>query len=339
MDRARYFDKKEGYRMRLLSDFPRVSLGCFPTPLVALPNLSRMFGKRLYLKRDDMTGVGFGGNKVRKLEFLLADAQNKGASIVMTTGGAQSNHAMLTAACCGRLGMQAVLLLKDRGVSQEVGNVYLDHLLGAEVVFVDTDDYRVIYEEMARRKTAYAAEGKVAYEIPLGGSNALGALGYVECFRETMAQCKALGIHPDRMVSAVGSGGTYAGLCAGADLYAPDVKVTGVAVDSEPFAQICTQLKAEISGLLELEHPLNGNNVELFDNVGAGYGIPGQEEKEAVELMAREEGIFLDPVYTGKAFSLLLRKLGAGEFQEDETIVFLHSGGAGGLFAIPFPGK
>ena len=141
------------------------------------------------------------------------------------------------------------------------------------------------------------------------------------------------------MVSAVGSGGTYAGLCAGADLYAPDVKVTGVAVDSEPFAQICTQLKAEISGLLELEHPLNGNNVELFDNVGAGYGIPGQEEKEAVELMAREEGIFLDPVYTGKAFSLLLRKLRAGEFQEDETIVFLHSGGAGGLFAIPFPGK
>src|SRR5699024_6130398 len=114
-----------------------------------------------------------------------------------------------------------------------------------------------------------------------GGSNALGALGYVECFRETMAQCKALGIYPDRMVSAVGSGGTYAGLCAGADLYAPDVKVTGVAVDSEPFAQICTQLKAEISGLLELEHPLNGNNVELFDNVGAGYGIPGQEEKEA----------------------------------------------------------
>lgn len=323
--------------MRLLTDFPRVNLGCFPTPLVRLDNLSRMFGKEIYCKRDDLSGVGLGGNKVRKLEFLLADAQMKGAQVVMTTGGAQSNHAMLTAACCNRLGLEAQLLLKRRGVSDPVGNVYLDGLLGAKVEFFDTDGYGDIYAEMARRKTALEAEGKRAYEIPVGGSTALGALGYVECFRETMVQCAHLGIRPSRIVSAVGSGGTYAGLCAGADLYAPDVKVTGVAVDSDPFDRICAQLKLEISGLLELERPLTADNIELYDNVGPGYGIPGPGERETLELVARTEGIFLDPVYTGKAFSLLLQKLRAGAWAGDETIVFLHSGGAGGLFAIDLP--
>lgn len=323
--------------MRLLTDFPRVNLGCFPTPLVRLDNLSRMFGKEIYCKRDDLSGVGLGGNKVRKLEFLLADAQMKGAQVVMTTGGAQSNHAMLTAACCNRLGLEAQLLLKRRGVSDPVGNVYLDGLLGAKVDFFDTDGYSDIYAEMARRKTALEAEGKRAYEIPVGGSTALGALGYVECFRETMVQCAHLGIRPGRIVSAVGSGGTYAGLCAGADLYAPDVKVTGVAVDSDPFDRICAQLKLEIGGLLELERPLTADNIELYDNVGPGYGIPGPGERETLELVARTEGIFLDPVYTGKAFSLLLQKLRAGAWAEDETIVFLHSGGAGGLFAIDLP--
>lgn len=323
--------------MRLLSDFPQAPLGCFPTPLQRLSNLSELFGKELYIKRDDMTGVGLGGNKVRKLTFLLGDAQQKGATVVMTTGGAQSNHAMLTAACCNRLGMKAQLLLKRRGVSDPVGNVYLDGLLGAQVDFFDTDDYGVIYEEMSRRKTALAEAGEWAYEIPLGGSTALGALGYVECFRETLAQCAHLGIHPDRIVSAVGSGGTYAGLCVGADLFAPDVRVTGVAVDRAPFHQICAQLKAEIGGLLELEQPLGDDNLEIYDNAGLGYGIPGPAEREALELMARQEGIFLDPVYTGKAFSWLLAQLRSGALAEEQTIVFLHSGGAGGLFAIDLP--
>lgn len=323
--------------MRLLSDFPQAPLGCFPTPLQRLSNLSELFGKELYIKRDDMTGVGLGGNKVRKLAFLLGDAQQKGATVVMTTGGAQSNHAMLTAACCNRLGMKAQLLLKRRGVSDPVGNVYLDGLLGAQVDFFDTDDYGVIYEEMSRRKTALAEAGEWAYEIPLGGSTALGALGYVECFRETLAQCAHLGIHPDRIVSAVGSGGTYAGLCVGADLFAPDVRVTGVAVDRAPFHQICAQLKAEIGGLLELEQPLGDDNLEIYDNAGLGYGIPGPAEREALELMARQEGIFLDPVYTGKAFSWLLAQLRSGALAEEQTIVFLHSGGAGGLFAIDLP--
>lgn len=323
--------------MRLLSDFPRVKLGLLPTPLQKLENVSQEFGKNIYLKRDDMTGVSLGGNKVRKLEFLLADAKEKGADTVMTTGQAQSNHAMLTAACANKLGMQAILMLKKRGVTDPLGNQILNQVLGAQVEFYDTDQYADIYEEMARRKTELAAQGHMGYDIPCGGSNALGALGYVECFRETLEQCRFLGFTPDRMVGVVGSGGTYAGLCAGADLFAPQVKVTGMAVDNDPFEEICTQLKKEIGSLLETDQPLTGENIEIYYNAGAGYGIPGHEDGEAVRYLARKEGVILDPVYTGKAFSLFLKMLREGAFAEDENIVFLHSGGAGGLFAINLP--
>ena len=163
--------------MKQITDFPRVSLGILPTPLQKMENLSRVFGKNIYFKRDDLTGVSLGGNKVRKLEFLLADALEKGADTVMTTGGAQSNHAMLTAACCNKLGLKTILMLKKRGVSDMLGNQILNQILGAQVEFYDTDQYSDIYEEMARRKAALAKEGHIAYEIPVGGSTALGALG------------------------------------------------------------------------------------------------------------------------------------------------------------------
>lgn len=323
--------------MKQLSDFPRVSLGVLPTPLQKLENMSREFGKNIYMKRDDMTGVALGGNKVRKLEFLLADALEKDVDTVITTGQAQSNHAMLTAACANKLGMKTILMLKKRGVTELKGNQILNQVLNADVEFYDTDSYADIYEEMARRKTQLAGEGHVAYEIPVGGSTALGALGYVACFREIMEQCESLNIAPDRVVGVVGSGGTYAGLCAGADLYAPRVKVTGMAVDDDPFEQITAQLKLEIGALLELEQPLTADNIEIHYNCGAGYGIPGSEDGDAVRYLARTEGIILDPVYTGKGFSKFLKMLKNGDFDGDDTIVFLHSGGAGGLFAIDLP--
>lgn len=323
--------------MKSLNDFARVSLGLFPTPLQRLNNLSREFGKNIFIKRDDLCGVALGGNKVRKLEFLLADAQKQGADVVMTTGQAQSNHAMLTAACANRLGMRTILMLKKRGVTEPKGNQILNQILGAQVEFYDTDNYADIYEEMARRKKQLALEGHTAYEIPVGGSTALGALGYVACVKETLEQCDALDIVPDRMVGVVGSGGTYAGLCAGADLYAPNMNVTGIAVDNDPFEQITAQLKLEIGALLELDRPLTAENIEIHYNCGSGYGIPGPEDGAAVRYLARQEGIFLDPVYTGKAFSEFLRMLRADAFAEEETIIFLHSGGAGGLFAIDLP--
>ncbi len=323
--------------MRQIADFPRLRLGLLPTPLHRLDNLSRVFGKNIYLKRDDLTGVSFGGNKVRKLEFLLADALQKGADVIMTTGQAQSNHAMLTAACSNKLGLKTQLLLKKRGVTDHLGNQILNGLLGARVEFFDTDSYADIYDEMARRKIALAAQGHCAYEIPVGGSTALGALGYVCCFDEILSQCFDIGFHPDRVISVVGSGGTYAGLCAGADLYAPDVKVTGMAVDDDPFEQICAQLKKEIGGLLELDRVLGDGNIDIYYNCGAGYGIPGPEDGQTVRYLAGLEGVILDPVYTGKAFSLFLRMLRSGAFEEDENIVFLHSGGAGGVFAVDIP--
>lgn len=323
--------------MKQISDFPRVSLGIFPTPLVKLENISRDFRKEIYMKRDDMNGVSLGGNKVRKLEFLLAEAQKQGADTVLTTGQAQSNHAMLTAACADKLGMKAILMLKKRGVTACRGNQLLNQILGAQVEYYDTDSYADIYEEMARRRMQLEKEGHAAYEIPCGGSTALGAIGYVEGFRETMEQCAELGICPDRMISTVGSGGTYAGLCAGADLFAPQVKVTAMAVDNDPFEQITKQLKDEISSLLELDRPLSHENVEVYYNCGAGYGIPSEKDAEVIRYVARREGIMLDPVYTGKAFSLFLQMLNDGAFREDSTFVFLHSGGAGGLFAVDLP--
>lgn len=323
--------------MRLLTDFPRVNLGCFPTPLVRLDNLSRMFGKEIYCKRDDLSGVGLGGNKVRKLEFLLADAQMKGAQVVMTTGGAQSNHAMLTAACCNRLGLEAQLLLKRRGVSDPVGNVYLDGLLGAKVDFFDTDDYGDIYAEMARRKTALEAEGKRAYEIPVGGSTALGALGYVAGMEEAYGQAKAMGIHFDHAVCVCGSGGTTAGVALGTKLYSPGTKALGIAVDDDPFQEIVPRLMREALALLESDLPVEEGDVTIQFHVGKGYGIAGPEDTEAVKLVAQSEGIFFDPVYTGKAFCHFLHLLEEGYFDGEENILFLHSGGAGGLFAVELP--
>ena len=171
--------------MKALSSFPRVSLGVFPTPVQRLDNISRLLRVNVYVKRDDLTGLGLGGNKIRKLEYLLADAKQKNAQVVFTTGGAQSNHAMLTAAAAGKLGMKAILILKKRGVTECVGNQLLEHLMDTEVIFMDTDDYSDIYEEMDRIGNQL---GVPYYKIPCGGSNALGSLGYVECAKEISEQ-------------------------------------------------------------------------------------------------------------------------------------------------------
>ena len=207
--------------MKPIDSFARIPLGIFPTPVHKLENISRLLGRNIYIKRDDLTGIGLGGNKVRKLEFLLADAKAQGAEVVFTTGGAQSNHAMLTAAAAGKLGMKAVLVLKKRGVTECVGNQLLEKLMGTEVRFVDTDDYADIYAEMDRIGRAM---GRPYYKIPCGGSNAIGALGYVECAREIAGQ----GLHFDHIVCAEGSGGTMAGLALGAKLFLPGTTVHGM---------------------------------------------------------------------------------------------------------------
>ena len=313
--------------MKSIDSFPRIRLGLLPTPIHKLDNISRLLGNNIYIKRDDLTGLGLGGNKIRKLEFLLADAKAQGAEIVFTTGGAQSNHAMLTAAAAGKLGMKAILVLKKRGVTDCVGNQLLEHLMGTDVRFVDTDDYADIYDEMDRIGKEL---GKPYYKIPCGGSNALGALGYVECAREISGQ----GMRFDHIFCAEGSGGTMAGLALGAKLFLPGTTVHGMMVDTDPFDQITPALMREAAALLQVSPEITPEDYPLRDMCGPGYAIASEAGNAAVSLLAEQEGIFLDPVYTGKAFAGLLEMAHEGTFSDQDNILFLHSGGAGGLFAI-----
>ncbi len=306
---------------------PKLSLGIFPTPIRRADNISRLLNTNVFIKRDDLTGLGLGGNKVRKLEYLLADAREKHAEVVFTTGGAQSNHAMLTAAAAGRLGMKPILILKKRGVTDRVGNQLLEHLMGTEVIFMDTDSYEDIYREMDRLG---AELGVPYYKIPCGGSNALGTLGYVDCAAEIRDQ----GIHFDYIVCAEGSGGTLAGLALGAKLFLPGTKVCGMMVDTDPFDEITPRLMRESAALLGESLEISRRDFELRNLCGPGYAIPSEEGNRAISLLAAEEGIFLDPVYTGKAFAGLLQMAEEGAFRETDNVLFIHTGGAGGLFAI-----
>ena len=208
-----------------MNHFEKESLGLFPTPMYRLPNMSRELGTNVWIKRDDLCGVALGGNKVRKLEYLLRDAKNKGYDLVMTTGQAQSNHAMLTAACALRLGMDCILVLKKRGVTARKGNQILNHLMGVEVRYMDTDSYDDIYAEMDRIGEEL---GRKVYKIPCGGSNALGTLGYIDCMKEVADA----GVHFDHVVCACGSGGTAAGCVLGAKLHLPETKVMCSMVDN-----------------------------------------------------------------------------------------------------------
>lgn len=313
--------------MKSFDDIPRINLGIFPTPLYKLENTSRLLGTNVWIKRDDLNGVALGGNKVRKLEFLLADALQKGAQVVMTTGGAQSNHAMLTAACALRLGLTPILILKKRGVTACKGNQLLERLMGVDVRFMDTDSYDDIYAEMDRVGEQL---GKPYYKIPCGGSNALGALGYVSCMREIAAS----GLHFDHIICAEGSGGTHAGSSLGAKLFLPDTTVHGMMVDSDPFDEITPAIIREAAALLGADPDIATHGVHLRNMCGPGYAIASEAGNEAVHFMCRTEGIFLDPVYTGKAFAGLLAMAGEGAFRPEDNVLFLHTGGAGGLFAI-----
>ena len=307
-----------------MKHFEKESLGLFPTPMYRLPNISRELGTNIWIKRDDLCGVALGGNKVRKLEYLLHDAKQRGYDLVMTTGQAQSNHAMLTAACAQRLGMECILVLKERGVTARKGNQILNHLMGVEVRYMDTDSYDEIYREMDRIGQEL---GRKVYKIPCGGSNALGTLGYVDCMKEVADT----GFRFDHLVCACGSGGTAAGCVLGAKLYLPETHVMCSMVDNDPFDVIVPNLMREAVGLLEeqVELPVP----DLLNMCGPGYSIPSDEGNEAIRMMMKLEGIVLDTCYTGKAFAGLVRRAREGFYKADDQVLFVHTGGAGGLFA------
>lgn len=307
-----------------MKEFAKEKLGLFPTPMHYLPNMSKALGTNVWIKRDDLCGVALGGNKVRKLEYLLADAKAKGYDLVMTTGQAQSNHAMLTAACAKRMGLDCILVLKERGITSRKGNQILNHLMNAEVRFVDTDSYDVIYDEMDRIAESM---GRKVYKIPCGGSNALGSLGYMDCMKEVAESGQKF----EHIVCACGSGGTAAGTILGAKMYMPETHVMCSMVDSDPFDVIVPELMKEAVELIEedMEIPVP----DLVDMCGPGYSIPSEEGNEAIAMMMELEGIVLDTCYTGKAFAGLVKRARAGEYKPEDNVLFVHSGGAGGLFA------
>ncbi len=321
-----------------LEAFSYVPLAHLPTPLEPLAGLSRRFagGPSLMIKRDDCTGLASGGNKTRKLEYVLAEAVAAGADTIITTGGLQSNHARQTAAACAKLGLTCILALRRVGASATPkGNLLLDEILGASVRIIDENvDVVAAMETIA---TEVAAGGGRPYIVPLGASTPLGALGYARCAAEIMSQLAAHHKRPTHVVVAGGSGGTQAGLLAGFEaLGASDVRVIGVDIDANAprTRQRVESLLAGTRPLLGLEGAAKGELVVLDGFAGEAYGVPTVAGNQAILDLAHSDGILLDPVYTGKAMAALLSMLEKGEFCATDCVAFVHTGGLPILFAI-----
>jgi D-cysteine desulfhydrase len=322
-----------------LARFPRRRYTPGPTPLEPLPRLSRALGgPEIWIKRDDLTGLAAGGNKTRKLEFLVADALAKGCDTLVTVGAVQSNHCRLTLAAAAREGLACRLVLEERVPGSydpsASGNNFLFDLLGAERVDV-VEAGADLAAAMNAIAGDLAANGRKAYVIPGGGSNALGALGYVACAQELVAQAFEDGLVIDHLVCASGSAGTHAGLATGLAGASADIPVTGVSVrrprdEQETNVHV---LAGETAALLGIDPPPRAAIAVRDDWVGPGYSLPTEEMVEAVRLTARLEGILLDPVYTGKAMAGLIAMARSGAFTAGERVVFLHTGGSPALYA------
>ncbi len=333
--------------MQLPDNLPHISLMDGVTPLQEMPRLREALmsdGRacpRLFIKRDDLTGLAGGGNKTRKLEFLIGDALEKGADTVITAGALQSNHARQTAAAAAKVGLQAHLILFDTvgyddpayGTS---GNLLLDRILGAEVRLEAKDaDARAVFEDVTAN---IRSAGGTPYLIPVGGSNAVGSTAYAQVFLEIQEQANALDLSIDRIFHANGSLGTQAGLLAGRALAQGGPKIEGVSVSKPTRDSLLSELLGIANQTSERigAGPVTEDDVHVdFRHLGEGYGLPTSGMVSAVELVARTEGILLDPVYTGKAMAGMIAGILNGEIGGDETLVFLHTGGMPGLFAYP----
>jgi L-cysteate sulfo-lyase len=322
-----------------LSRFPRVRVAHMPTPVEPLDNLSAALGgPKIWIKRDDCTGLATGGNKTRKLEFLVADALEQGADTLITIGATQSNHVRQTAAIAGKFGMRCHILLENRAQSNDAsfnenGNVLLDRLYGAEITVHERgSDMKAIAAALAAR---LQAEGRKPYVIPVGGSNPIGVLGYVDAAVEADAQFKAMGVTIDQAIHATGSCGTQAGLVLGYAALGGAVPVLGVCVSQPKEVQEANVLALVRESEMALGLGLGVGPEAIHANsdyVGEGYGIPTEGMVEAVKLVARTEAILLDPVYSGKAMAGLIDLVRKGAFAQAQNILFWHTGGSAALF-------
>lgn len=319
----------------LLEKLPRITLAHLPTPLEEASHLSAVLGgPRILIKRDDLTGLVLGGNKARKLEFIMADAKQKGADVIITTGAPQSNHACQTAAVARKLGMEPILILQKGAHPETQGNLLLNSLLDAEVQIID--DPSLVPKAIDDLAADLRSKGRNPYVIPRGASSPLGTVGYVNAASEICEQLNKQGLIAQYLFVAAGSMGTIAGLTVGAKYFQAPFQVIGVSVRAkkEELTVKIADLANETARLLDINLTFTPSEITIYDEyVGKGYGIPTPQCIEAIKLVAQTEGIFLDPVYTGKTMSGLIDLIRQGKFTPQDTVIFAHTGGVPALFA------
>lgn len=326
-----------------IGKLPRIRFANLPTPMEEMPHLSNFLGgPRIFIKRDDQIGLGIGGNKVRKLEFIVADAKRKNAHTVVTFGGVQSNHVRQTIAAARKVGMKAEVILFGEEPEGYDGNLLLDKIMGAEIHFLpieetagmmDIETATDLMKEAASQMVGKEEDGY--YIIPIGGHCPLGCIGYVNAVPEIIKQAQELGVNFDSLVHASGSGATQAGLVLGLKVLGKNVKVIGIDVGNlwKSFSTSIANMAMQGAKVLGVDLSFETGEIILYSEyTGEGYAIPTPEEIEAIKLVARTEGIILDPVYTGKAMAGLIDLARKGEFSKGETILFIHTGGSPGLY-------
>jgi len=315
----------------------RESLGFFPTPLVELSRLSKKLdGPTIFMKRDDNTGLALGGNKTRKLEFIIGDALAKGADTIITAGAAQSNHCRQTAAAAASLELECHLVLGGKEPEQASGNLLLDKIFGCHIHWAGAnrkgEDIPSIVEQLI-------SQGKKPYVVPYGGSNELGALAFVEAFKELESQRDSMDLSFTHIFFASSSGGTQAGLMLGNKIFNSPYQIVGINIDKGetdkvPFDQYTVALANRTAELIGANYEFSESDLILnADYVGEGYGVVGALENEAIALTAQTEGILLDPVYTGRAMGGLIDMIRTGQIKKTDRVLFWHTGGAPALFA------
>jgi L-cysteate sulfo-lyase len=315
--------------------FERISLGHFPTPIEPLENLSKnLNGPKIYIKRDDCTGLATGGNKTRKLEFLMPDALKNHADLVITVGAVQSNHTRQTAAACAKLGLKCLIVLEQRVENapesyMKSGNVFLDKIFGAEVIICPKG--KDVREHAEGIKLERKNNGEKPYYIPVGGSNRIGQLGYIECMREIIEYDKDNAF--THIVLASGSGGTHSGIISGKTFYKSAINIIGISVKDNRHDQEEKIFKMAQEGCkyIQCDEPKREDILVYDDYVGKGYGVPTEGMTNAVNLMATKEAILLDPVYSGKGFAGLIDLIQKNHFKDSDKVLFIHTGGAAAL--------
>lgn len=319
-----------------LDRFPRAKLIFLPTPLTELKNLSaHLGGPRIFIKRDDLTGLAMGGNKTRKLEFLLGEARAQGCDTVLTCGSIQSNHSRQTAGAAAALGLECHLALAGDPPREATGNLLLDRIFEAHVHWAGEDEFGAGLPALAEE---LASAGRKPYIVPYGGSNRIGSLGFVAAMAEIQAQCDKLGLSPDIIVTPSASGGTQAGMVVGVGMIDQNIDIIGISIDKgasgkSAYEAEMVEIGNRTADLMGINPHYSESDFQVdYDSFGQGYGVVGDPEREAIRLVATLEGILLDPVYTGRTMAGLIRLVREGRLKPGRTVIFWHTGGLPAIF-------